>query len=137
VPLTPQELTIACNDAFKVHTGGACDTKSDEDLKYLLKALFQLQASQLIQPWMKQAIQSFENEISRRNVQGVSKTLHDVEMAQSKTHHETVVGKLDNLKTAVDQLARARCVDRWILVAGWIAAIGAAVAAWFAIFPRH
>jgi len=41
------------------------------------------------------------------------------------------------LKASVDQLARARCVDKWILVAGWIAAIAGVVAVALALFLKH
>jgi len=88
-------------------------------------------------PSIKAAIESFENEISRRIQHDKSKTLHDLEMTQGQNLHGETKAELKKLKGAVDRLASARCVDKWILVAGWIAAIGAAIAAWIALFPKH
>ncbi|MFZ0826676.1 MAG: hypothetical protein WAO02_04560 [Verrucomicrobiia bacterium] len=125
--MNDQELNIASNEAYSVHTNRTFDGHTEEDLKRLLTALVQSQANGLVQPWVKSAIESFENEISRRNHEGMSKALHDLEMIQGKAHHKETMTELENLKASVDQLARPRWIDWAILIVGAIAAIGVVI----------
>ena len=124
-------------EAVKTIQDGRLSEKSEDSLRSGLQALQMNYMNQGPSPAIKAAIESYENEISRRSHQEGAKTLHQLEMEQGKTHHGETKAELKDLKIAVGRLEKARCVDKWILAAGWIAAIGAVVAAWFAIFPRH
>ena len=125
------------NEALKiVQAGKVGEVKDLTELRSGISALY-LYFSNYHYPSIKAAIESFENEISRRIQHDKSKTLHDLEMTQGQNLHGETKAELKKLKGAVDRLASARCVDKWILVAGWIAAIGAAIAAWIALFPKH
>jgi hypothetical protein len=117
---------VELREAVKALEERRLDKKTPESLRTGLQALQMNYMNQGPTPGVKAAIESFENEISRR-----------VQLDQGKNLHGETMGELTKIKISVDQLARARCVDKWILVAGWIAAVGAAVAAWFALFPKR
>lgn len=129
------------NEAHRlVYQGRLQDIKNEDELHSGLAALHLYYASNPNAHWIKASIEAYENEIGRRQKerhQEDSKTLHQQQIELGKALHGETMGEMAKLKISVDQLARARCVDKWILVAGWIAAIAAVVAVVLALFLRH
>lgn len=132
------------SEALKaVQAGKVADIKNLDELRSGLASLHLCYGSNH-QPNIKAAIESFENEISRRTQQESAKTLQQNEMAQGQNLHRETIGEMgklktsvEGLKTSVDRLARPRCIDWWILIAGWIAAIAGVVVVLLSIFLRH
>ena len=84
-------------------------------------------------PEAQSLIDALENEIARRHqadLQGNANALFE-------THHGETMRELGELKKSVHQLARARCVDKWILIAGWIAAVAAVAGVALAFFLKR
>ena len=77
-------------------------------------------------------ISAIENELARRHKAGLQEGANAVQksaMEQGRAHHTETIGKLNDLKKSVDQLANARTVDKWILIVGAVAAIAGIVGA--------
>ncbi len=111
------------HEALKiVQTGGLADVKEIEELRSGLAALHLLYGNNR-EPSTKAAIESFENEISRRSQLKGATALHERQMEQGKNLHGETMNELEQLKNSVNQLARARTVDIWILIVGAVAAI--------------
>jgi predicted HicB family RNase H-like nuclease len=110
-------------EAFNVvHSGRITDVKDVEELRSGLASLHRYYGT-CHDASAKAAIESFENEISRRTQQDKSKTLHDLAMAQGQSLHGETMVELEKLKQSVDQLAKPHWVLWATLVATAIAAI--------------
>jgi endonuclease IV len=121
------------NEALKVvQAGRVADVKDLDELRSGLAALH-LHFANYRDPSIKAALDSFENEISRRKQQEDAKTLHQSAMAQGKNLHGETMGELDKLKSSVDRLGHPRWIDWAILAVGAIAAIAAVVS----LFLKH
>ena len=119
------------------------DIKGQEELRSGLEAL-NLFFGNYGGAHIKAAIESFENEVSRRAHQAGAAVLHQQQMEQGKNFHGEAMGEMGKLKTSVDlikvsvdRLARTRRIEWWILAAGWIAAIASVAAVVLALFLKH
>jgi len=131
------------------------DEKSIDELRSGLSALHLLYGNNRSSS-IGAAIESFENEISRRAQQSVAEGLHQQQMEQGKKIHQESIaeqqklhqtateqgknlhgetmgemGKIkvsvDLIKTSVERLGRPRWIDWAILVAGAIAAVATVI----------
>ena len=133
------DFNAELNEALKAFREVRLDKKSDSELVAMIRIFRQWQVAQYAGE-APQAIEAVEKEISRRQKdrhQEGAKTLHELAMEQGKNLHGETMDELGKLKNSVDQLARARCVDKWILVAGWIAAIAGVIAVLLALFLKN
>jgi hypothetical protein len=114
------------------------DDKSDDDLRLMLIVCGN-QSGQTGDKFstaqVEHAVKMIYEELARRqrakNQQELideQQKLHQAATSQGKALHSETMEELGKVKLSVDQLARARCVDKWILIAGWIAAIAALAA---------
>jgi hypothetical protein len=128
------KLNPELNEALKAIQEARLAGKNDKELPRMVAVLQIYLACQYhAPPAIKSSIEAIENEIARRQ-----KDRHQAGlMVQGKNLHGETMAELGKLKTSVDQLARARCVDKWILVAGWIAAIASVIAVALSIFLKH
>ena len=122
------------NEALKcAQAGRMADIKGPDELRSGLEAL-NLYFASYGGAHIRAAIESFENEISRRAHQTGAAVLHQQQMEQGKTLHGETMGEMGKLKTSVDllkdsvdRLGRPRWIDWAILIAGAIAAIGVVI----------
>ncbi len=121
------------NDALKVvQAGRVADVKDLDELRSGLKALH-LHYANYRDPSIKAALDSFENEISRRKQQEDVNTLHQSEMEQGKNLHKETMDELEEIKTSVDRLGHPLWIDWAILAVGAIAAIASVLS----LFLKH
>jgi hypothetical protein len=111
-------------DALNCVKEGRIEKTSTEDLKAMLHCLATSgQPALAMVQLFQNSILMLQDEIARRE----RASHHQEETGQNKSRHQETMGEIDKLKTSVDKLARARCVDKWILIFGAIAAIAAVI----------
>jgi hypothetical protein len=107
---------VELREAVKALEERRLDKKNPESLRTGLQALQMNYMNQGPTPGVKAAIESFENEISRR-----------VQLDQGKNLHGETMGELEKLKQSVDRLANPHWVLWATLVATAIAAIAGVI----------
>ncbi|MGA3145375.1 MAG: hypothetical protein ABSF10_20430 [Verrucomicrobiota bacterium] len=135
------------NEAMAAASQGRLAPKSDEELNALLSACRQYCASNPHGHTFDPTMIALRDEIARRaneRDQAEARNQHEAVMGQGKDHHKETMGEMgklktsvDGLKTSVDQLARTRRIEWWILAAGWIAAVAGVAAVLLEFFLKH
>ena len=124
------------NNALAIARSGQFDGCSDEDIKSMISVLQRYISSQAYPPAVPLALQSFEKELARRQVQrgqAEAKAHHEEHLKETKGIHartEDMIEEQRNLRDTFLQLTRPRWIDWAILFVSLIAAAASVIGYW-------